>query len=108
MVGASAAREGPDLIDGVAIGGVDEVGRSLSSGELALGCDRVDGDDAGGAGDARSLHDALTHAAAAHDDDGGAGFDRRGVERGAHTGQHRTPHEGELLAGEVGANGDDR
>ena len=82
--------------------GVDEVGGAELLGRLALQLDRVDREDAAGAGDARALDHGLADAAAADDRDGRARLDLRGVERRADAGGDAAADERELLVGEVG------
>src|SRR5262249_42208016 len=85
----AVADERAHLLGGVVAGGaayVEDVGCAERLGPLELLVDDVDGDDAGGAGDTRSLDDVDADAAAAEDGDGLAGLDARGVDGGADAG----------------------
>ena len=86
----AAAGELLDLRDGVALAGVDQVGGTERLGQLQLGLDPVDGDDAPGAGDGRTLDAVQPDAAAPDDRDRLARLDPGGAEDGAEAGHDAT------------------
>ena len=101
VVGAATAGGGADLLDRVALGGVDEVGGAELLRGLALHLHRVDGEDPRRAGDASALDHRLADTAAADDRHRRPGLDLRGVERGADAGGDAASDERELLVGQV-------
>ena len=77
----------------VSVGGGDEVGRAELAGQRLLLGQKIDGDDAPGAGDAGALDHVQADAADAEHGDRLARLDVGPVERGADAGQHAAADE---------------
>ena len=108
VIGAAPGRERADLLDRIAVGGVDQVGRSLRGGRVTLLDDRVDGEDPGRAHDARALHHGQPDPAQTDDRHRRTRGNLGGVEHRADPGRQCAPDERDLLGGEVGVHGHER
>ena len=102
VVGAAAAGERLHLGDDVAVGGIDDVGRTERQRRVALQLHRVDRDDPAGAGDPAPWMTAWPTPPQPMTATLEPGFDLRGVERGADAGGHAAADQRELLVGQVG------
>ena len=96
-----------NLLDRVAVAGVDRVRGADGACEVAAVGARLDGDDRRRAGDAGALDHPQAQRAGSDDGDRRPGLDLSEVDHRADAGRHPAAKQRQLLVGQVGVDGDD-